>query len=99
MSKKNDWSKTTLILGIIFAITLLFITIWTTKIHFNFNGNCRLENIDYIELEENITCWNNMDDEGFLNEHCPMPQTVDCDFSVTMPLDVKTVVGFLRELD
>jgi len=117
MSKKNDWVKAVTFIAIIFAVTVIFISIWTTKIHFNFNGKCRFENIEYVDLAENISCWNNDDTESywetidgelelrhtaedtFLNEYCPMPQTVDCDISLTMPFNVPKIVEFINEMN
>ena len=108
MSKKNEWSKTVQYLSIVFAITIIFVTvfvsIWTTKLHFNVDVKCRFENIEYVDLAENMSCWNNRedlydDDISFLDEYCPMPQTVDCDFNLIMPLNVKSVVEFIKEID
>ena len=117
MSKKNNLPTSIIILGVMILLVVVFGIIWTTKIHFNVDAKCRFENIDYVDLEENISCWNNDDTESyweiidgelkqiysdedtFLDEYCPMPQTVDYDFRLIMPLNVKSVVEFIKEID
>lgn len=115
MSKKNDWAKTVLILGVLAFIIIIFTILWTTKVHFNVNGRCRFENIEYVDLAENVSCWNDDDyawetrngklekihtaEDTFLNEHCPMPQTVDCNFDLIMPLNIKNVIEMVNEIN
>lgn len=104
MSKKNNLSTVIITLGVMILLVVVFGIVWTTKIHFNVDAKCRFENIEYVDLAENLSCWNNReylydDDISFLDEYCPMPQTVDCDFRLIMPLNVKSVVEFIKEIN
>lgn len=92
--KRPKLNATVILCVTILALTVVFGIVWTTKANIRFITECRVENIDYVDLEHNATCWS----DSFSNHYCPLPQTIDCNIDLDVPFNLKLVLQMLSEV-
>ena len=92
--KRPKLNGTVIISIIIISLAFIFVALWTTNVNIKFTTDCRVENIDYVDLEHNATCWS----DKFSTHYCPLPQTIDCNIDLDVPFNLKIILQMLGEV-
>ena len=92
--KRPKLNGTVIISIIIISLAFIFVALWTTNVNIKFTTDCRVENLDYVDLEHNETCWS----DKFSTHYCPLPQTIDCNIDLDVPFNLKIILQMLGEV-